>query len=747
MNEERADIDLGFVAKELGRAFVTATTHEDPTIRAKAERRVSKWWDVLEGISSGRLKVGSRQPTDYPAWVTLEVVRGGFATGSALASVDPSDTELRFFGERSASREELFNRALSVEGLQRLHSRLVAGTYRIRVPEEAALLFVAWLARKGDVAGATRIIREIAPWSSALKFLPVRTDEPLPDESLAWRIGAGEARRLLARRDDHRQVAAMNETLTVWNPLADEFAELWSGQLDSELIQTEFSDDWRARATALILKYHALAATHQRSGKHRKPKENLFILRQAAERAVAGEVLNNRELGLVVVALTSMAAKRGKPGSSALIELCRAQARVAARPTHASVARRVAPLLAEFDEEFGIPDAVERVSSAAGIPADQMPPSVVRVLGRCNAAPVDSLIAKGLVPSSEVLAGLSPHISAKAVAEAYDDRVLGRLVAFTYKAFRDRRSLLLLDLQHQVKFGELPWVSASAAHRKGDIGTESADAARRLASLALANFPHTITPNLLVQELDTLLRLQRESLPLVEELAADIFMGTFSAKFVAAARVAAEQLQGSLYDRYYDIDYKAVLAIDDLVAPRSGGARTSNQFDNLCKRRAGADEDGYSVARNGTVIEQAQILTTHNLAAIWGPLGAGYLLQDKVEDLARAAFEGACRSIAKVHNNTRTLGKVKDAAYAWRQMVFFASKMDAQGQRKFVAGLQRALETQPAPVIKGMTPVVAGLAAVIDGDAFNVNGLTENGGRRLTGWATNGHWMQQLVND
>jgi hypothetical protein len=33
--------------------------------------------------------------------------------------------------------------------------------------------------------------------------------------------------------------------------------------------------------------------------------------------------------------------------------------------------------------------------------------------------------------------------------------------------------------------------------------------------------------------------------------------------------------------------------------------------------------DGFSVAANGTVIEQAQILTTHNLAPLLGPAGVG----------------------------------------------------------------------------------------------------------------------------
>ena len=41
---------------------------------------------ALDGMASGGLAVGSRTPVaDAPAWVTLEVVHGGFATGRFLA--------------------------------------------------------------------------------------------------------------------------------------------------------------------------------------------------------------------------------------------------------------------------------------------------------------------------------------------------------------------------------------------------------------------------------------------------------------------------------------------------------------------------------------------------------------------------------------------------------------------------------------------------------------------------------------
>ncbi|HYI56977.1 MAG TPA: hypothetical protein VEX66_02335 [Microlunatus sp.] len=99
-------------------------------------------------------------------------------------------------------------------------------------------------------------------------------------------------------------------------------------------------------------------------------------------------------------------------------------------------------------------------------------------------------------------------------------------------------------------------------------------AARRVAALAVDAFPVTILPNPLITELTTLYATGDNSLPLTEELAADIFMGRFSDKFRSAAQVAGAELRGSLYARYYGIDYDEVLALSPLrgANPWAGGS-------------------------------------------------------------------------------------------------------------------------------------------------------------------------------
>lgn len=134
------------------RAFLTAHTHHDAGTRERAERRVARWRAVLAGMADGNLTIGSRTPVaGLPAWVTPDVIRGGFATSEASAGgpLQPYQHELAAHAGVPAERRALFAHCLTEAGLARLYAMLDSGRYEITAPEEAALLTVAWLARPG----------------------------------------------------------------------------------------------------------------------------------------------------------------------------------------------------------------------------------------------------------------------------------------------------------------------------------------------------------------------------------------------------------------------------------------------------------------------------------------------------------------------------------------------------------------------------------------------------------------------
>jgi hypothetical protein len=740
--DEQPEVRVGsaYPFAQLARAFATAADHPDAETRRRAGGRVAQWNAVLRGMLGGTLKVGSRTPVEgLPAWVTPEVVRGGFATGAAAAAGDMTLKE-RLVARRAKvppRRAALFAHYVTEEGLAELDELLTSRAYAIDVPEDAALLAVAWLVGAGDLDGAHEVTEAIAPFADRLLFLP-RAAEPDPREpGVVSRQTVADARGHLAARGADERIETMREALTVWNPYADEVLSLWLETVQDGRAGAALPGGWRERGAALLARYDELAAAHTRCTKHRRPKENLAILRAALADAVAGRELDGRRHRLLQHAVDSMVRRRGAPGSPEHARVRAAQAADAALPTHHALARLVVTRLEAMPQVRGVesldplvaPVTAEEAAATGLPPGVPIPASVRDVVARALEGTPERLVEQGVITSAEVLAELVPRVAAATVASAYEDSRLRALMAATYEAFRRRRSLLLLDLERQVALEELPWARALMRHRRG--GAEQASAATatltRLAELTLDAFPATIVPSPLVTELGALAAEAGLELPLVEELAADIFMGTFSVKFLRAAQHAGRMLRGSLYERYYGIDYDQVLALDDVAAGRN--ARTSPAFDALCHARRGVRPGGRSTARNGAVIEQAQVLTTHNLAVLTAPpVGA------RVDwaAAARRCFDAVVTLVGRLHGNPAPLRTVKDAAYAWRQMVFFLARQDEEAQRAFVAWAhERVAAARPA--------VAAPLAEALGGLAEAVEGGTPS--RVLYGWALGPHWV------
>jgi len=87
-----------------------------------------------------------------------------------------------------------------------------------------------------------------------------------------------------------------------------------------------------------------------------------------------------------------------------------------------------------------------------------------------------------------------------------------------------------------------------------------------------------------LQELRELSKQGDVRVPIVDELASDIFMGEFSDKFLEAAKIAGRLLRGTVYERYYNLDYGVVASINDSKASQYGPP-TSSAFAKLCADR------------------------------------------------------------------------------------------------------------------------------------------------------------------
>ncbi|MFE1171444.1 hypothetical protein [Streptomyces sp. NPDC058773] len=748
-----------YARDQLSKAFVTALTHEEAATRHRAQERTRRWRKVLDGLANGSLAAGSRTPVaGLPAWVTLEVARGGFATGEASAGgpLQPYEREAARRAGVRADRRALFVHALTDAGLAGLYTLLDTGRYEVSVPEEAALLTVAWLVRSGREAEAAELVEVLAPFAGRLRFTPRPSAAPAPDASAVHRRTVADAGRTLARRRPHAAVETQREALTVWQPFADALLVHWLETAEGERVLARTPDKgWHKRGVALLQRYRRLATAHTRCGKHRNPKENLGILLGALQETAARRRLDARRIGLLQHAVTAMIRRRGVPGSERHLTLRGRQAAQGALPSHHALAQLVLRRLGALPQDVGAADVdalvvpvTEAEHRETGLPSGAPVPAAIRgVVEATLSAPLGTLVERGVVPSAEVLAELVPQLVAATTAEACPDEALRTLMAANYRAFRNRRSLLLLHLERQVRIEELPWVRVVSGERGDEAAQEGAlTALRRLGELAVQGFPGTLLPNPLVRELGVLARQADLGAPMVEELAADIFMGTFAPKFLTAARIAGELLRGTLYERYYGIDYAEIrnLAVAEAAEAltRAYRPRSSPQFAQLCLSRAGSSGRSRAAA-NGQVIEQAQILTTHNLATLVRQVGISP--EPGWQDLAVRCFRTVCRLTAQVHHHPRPLATIKDAAYAWRQMIFYLALCAPDEQSQLLGRLDEETARHPAHVAARLAPALAGLRLVATGDSFTADGTALGGrARRFLGWSAGKHWLRDL---
>jgi len=725
MSDKHVTVSPGYAFGQLERALRSADGNP-----AKVER----WRTVLAGMADGTLAVGSRTPVaDTPAWVTLEVVRGGFATGRYLAETEPRDDEIAALPPDvpgTTPRERLNLWYLTDAGQAELLAALSAGTYRIDVPEDAALMTVAWLLAHDHAAPALDIVARLRPLMHRLRMTPRFVTAAVPQGTSVRLAPVSEVKTSLRGVTVPQQISAMLDTIRVWNPLYDRLVELWCDTVDGDL--PHLSDnrvaggwpcrvwpaDWTDRRARWLADYDAAAG-------ERHPRSNFARLHAAllvCERD--STALSGRDVGWIRRALANTVTRHGAPGSEPRAALRATQLAVAARPTYAALASTLADRLDSFPPDGGLP-SVDPL-------AEGMPPHLVTKVTRALEAPVEELVERGVITSGDVLATVLPQMTSSLMAANIADPDLATLYAQTYAAFRRRRGLLLLNLEHQVRFDELPWVGALEplrSHQRKDAAVAARRTLEQTVLLALSAFPQAILPNPLVRELGALAKQAGVPMPLVEEIAADIFAGTFTMKWRTAAQIASRVLAGTLYARYYDLP-------PEWPAPavkRRWGKPTADDFAKLCDTRSKEARwsNGSWVATEGAVIEQSQILTTHNLVVLVDALGLGERMTALAPDLADRTLAWVVRRLAvRTDNQYAALQAVKNCAYAWRQAVFYLSYCDRATQSVAVERV-RALVAE-AGLHERFGPAVDGLAAAVAGTS---------GGRRFLGWSVGPHWV------
>src|SRR5262249_51735704 len=145
------NVNIGYAWGQLMRARQTMAEHADAEVRARAAETAAKWESVIAGIQAGTIEGGPGTPAGAPARGALDVVAGGLATGGHVAGGPLRDHE-RALAQRAGVAENRV--ALNLHYLVSVDAAalLASGHYRVDVPEEGALLVVAWLRERGELA-------------------------------------------------------------------------------------------------------------------------------------------------------------------------------------------------------------------------------------------------------------------------------------------------------------------------------------------------------------------------------------------------------------------------------------------------------------------------------------------------------------------------------------------------------------------------------------------------------------------
>ncbi len=787
----RVEIGLDYPTFQLVKAL--RNRRRPGTLDETGGAKVEQWHSVVERMFSGALTIGARTPVkDVPPWVTLEVVTGGFATGEMLAGGALTVYERGLARELGMPEDGMVRAALnayflSEPGQSRLRKMLANGRYRVEVPEEGALLVVAWLIDHGDIPGVRSVLDTVMPFFDRLRFFPEPSDVPAASETEVCLRSVGDTAAALSRVSQRRRPDAQAEAIEVWTPLYDRAIELLLETVDGAPPHVDVdpsgkpirdpngnyrvrggdpcrvrTPNWDGRAIELLDDYREAIARHGHCKRWHRPNKPFRRFLAAIETLAADDDVADAERRYLRIAIARIVAKRGLPDSATYADRRAQQSQQCAGARHHEIAgvliRRLDALPATDGlRDMSIARAPVTAEEATGSvrAGTVIPGYLTRKVGRAQVATVRELVDAGYITSADVLADVLPQVTSHISASGIVDPDLRRLYALLYRVFRRRRSLLLLNLQSQVKLDELPWVSVLDRHREEAVSDRrlAQIALRDLLAMTLTHFAYAILPNKLVQELDALSKQAGLDVPFVKEIAADIFMGAFAPSFERAALVAADLLEGTLYERYYGISFAEVRSIvsrpvngeASLLArlwarrfrKRQASEAAHEGFAELCVRLAEPKAGGWSVAANGLVLEQSQIITTQNLAVAFRDLDVGTLLAPQLEDLAKSCFAWICARQQRPLSEYRArLRMVKNTAYAWRQMIFYLSLVDSEKQTALMRWMDAHLSEQSAALQTRFDPAMKGLWAVAEG-----KDVSAEGGRRFLGWTIGPHWL------
>ena len=713
------------------------------------------------------MTVGSRAPTGEPVWITQGVLHGGFVAAGHYAAGGPltdSERELQAKlghdsdAERGVARRRLNAWSVSSAGQDFWLARLNEGKLRIPAAEQGALLCVGLLLEAGEQAAAQGVLREIVPYFDRLRFYPELNDEPLPRGSAISRetvrsVTCSVSNAMRPTKAHRKLVVALSEFL----PWYDSLADLVRSTRDAEgtLFAAPITAEQKAQLAALVEAGGRIAGQEGANRCFRRGGARaLLAALDAYQRGTAQLAQHRHRAGQVLQALDARAAAAEARGSS-LAAMRASQAEqgqqvMACTLQPGLVATRLAKLPQDQGmdaatlDRMGAPVTAEEARTCSLREGTEIADSIKQKMLLALNAPLEELVKLGIIPSPEVLATVADALVSAVKSEKVQGDAAKALVYEIGRAFATRRSVLLLNMESQVKINELPWYAAvvrafeappsARSQEAGELG-----AARQLVELWVRYFGGRQIPNELA---DALAQLKVPAV--VKEIAADIFMNAFSYNYVRQLQAIAPVLTGTLYEKYYGLE--AVFAAAPTMASEHTGERvgwgapTDQAFYDLASIRAGAAKAAERttpswLVSNGMIIEQASVMTSHNL--VHSLLYVGTKDVNLLIEGAKRAWKTIlrCTPVAAMKLDWRArLSRAQDVAFALRQMLALLSMAQALGEdtqvEEFLAAAAARVTERHLPSVGRLIKQVQGAMGAGDVD-FPMYGWSASRPNRL----------------
>lgn len=596
--------------------------------------------DALNGALEGKFIHGTRNPDiNYPTWITKRVAPGGFYAG-AKYELKEGENNITILNEP----EEMLKYANMIEYI----------SHNLNGPEPLMIPTIAYLENNGKIKEANTLKELIRPYINNIRFYPI-TEEIMKTKKKPNVFASLETIYQFTKwcndtyisklKDEENLINMFKKKNDFKNDLINLFRETIIIVDKSEWPMQKVSQEWLEKAHQL---YNANKWYLYDSFKRKRGSlYNLWSILQniIPQQRIETEFPITRITGKEVrwIKIYLEANKNLKYYNIEHLQSKQQEAQ--------NLLKYLTSINEQHLEKMHYEEIKEKYKDVEHV--------VFEKLNKCVLYSLEELKELGYIPSSETFVELAQPMEAFLQTIDFDFKeditVEEHLKYLLYKSFKNMRSLLLLNLESQLKINEIPQYNVLCkVYKRDSKSSNSLILSKLLLSYYTEWFPGDIMPNRVVKMFYNLLKSEDKNLGLCEEIACDIFQRRFGEKYDTSLNIAKNNMINTLYSEYFELDdiYKNPLNLTGLSL--------------TLKEKYYGNNNAYWTNSNGQQIHASMVLTTHNLTQLDRFLDN----LDVLKVLRNITF----KLLNLLGNNTIASLDCSQIGHCWRNFMYYVSK-------------------------------------------------------------------------